>query len=399
MDRQASRSQKDSETPWPPLGRTPESALDVLERFGQSLPQCAQSSQQIRLILDSVRASLGADSVFWEPGTTSDPVEAQGRIALKPGWYRDFTTGLLAGEPANAAQVLRARLNLGRSVKPAPCSAALVRISRSHKSWLGAISFEPQRIFDDSDIKVMLLARRMLLNHRRQTQSYEQLRASLFGLMRCLTAAIDAKDPCTCGHSERVARIAVRLGRQMKLDESMLSDLYLAGLLHDVGKIGIRDNVLLKAGPLTGEERQHMQEHPLIGDRLLSTVGPLVHLRPGVRNHHERYDGNGYPDRLAGEDIPLMARVLAVADACDAMMATRPYRPALAPERIDTIMMQGAGTQWDGNVIEHFLACRHELYSICQRGLGNSVAVAVDDVLERMEIFEPSVCAGPVPGS
>jgi HD-GYP domain-containing protein (c-di-GMP phosphodiesterase class II) len=237
----------------------------------------------------------------------------------------------------------------------------------------------------------MLLARRMLLNHRRQMQSYEQLRESLFGLIRCLTAAIDAKDPCTCGHSERVARIAVRLGRQMKLSASMLSDLYLAGLMHDVGKIGIRDSVLLKAGPLTEEERLHMQEHPVIGDRLLSAVGPLLHLRPGVRNHHERFDGKGYPDRLAGHNIPLIARVLAVADSCDAMMATRHYRPALAPERIDAIMAEGAGTQWDGEVIQHFLACRHELYSICQRGLGNSVALAVDDVLERMQVHEATL--------
>jgi HD-GYP domain-containing protein (c-di-GMP phosphodiesterase class II) len=375
----------------PALGGTPESALDVLERFGQSLQQCLQSSQQIRLILDSVRASLRADTVYWDPGTTSDPVESQGQVVLSPAWYRDFTAQLLMEEPGNPSHILHSRLFLGKKVNPVPNSGALVRISRAHRSWLGAISFNPRRVFDSSDVKVMLLARRMLLNHRRQMQSYEQLRESLFGLIRCLTAAIDAKDPCTCGHSERVARIAVRLGRQMKLSASMLSDLYLAGLMHDVGKIGIRDSVLLKTGPLTDEERLHMQEHPVIGDRLLSAVGPLVHLRPGVRNHHERFDGKGYPDRLAGNNIPLMARVLAVADSCDAMMATRHYRPALAPERIDAIMAEGSGTQWDGEVIEHFLACRHELYSICQRGLGNSVALAVDDVLERMQVHEAAV--------
>jgi HD-GYP domain-containing protein (c-di-GMP phosphodiesterase class II) len=367
----------------------------VLERFGQSLQQCTKSTQQIQLILDSVRASLGADSVFWEPGTTSDPVEATGRIVLKPDWYRDLTARVLAEEPASAAYVLRTRAIPGQAVAIAPSSVALVRISRTHHSWLGAISFNLRRVFDDSDVKVMLLARRMLLNHRRQTQSYEQLRESLFGLVRCLTAAIDAKDPCTCGHSERVARIAVRLGRQMKLETSMLNDLYLAGLLHDVGKIGIRDSVLLKAGPLTDQERQHMQEHSVIGDRLVTAVGPLAHLRPGVRNHHERFDGNGYPDGLAGEDIPLMARVLAVADACDAMMANRPYRPALVPQRIDAVMAAGAGTQWDGNVVAHFLDCRDELYSICQRGLGSSVILAVDDVVERMQTCEPSMRGSP----
>src|SRR5205807_2638051 len=105
-------------------------------------------------------------------------------------------------------------------------------ISRSHGSWLGALSFRPWRVFKAADIKVMLLARRMLLSHRQQAQAQEQLRDSLLSLVRCLTAALDAKDPYTGGHSERVARIAVRLGQQMNLVPTALSDLYLAGLLH-----------------------------------------------------------------------------------------------------------------------------------------------------------------------
>src|SRR5205085_10071768 len=130
-----------------------------------------------------------------------------------------------------------------RPMTPWPTSAVLVRISKSRRSWLVALSFHPRRLFSPTDLKVMILARRMLLNHRQQAQVYEKLRDSLFGLVRCLTAAIDAKDPYTWGHSERVARIAVRLGKQMGLPPAVLSDLYLAGLLHDIGKIGIRDSV------------------------------------------------------------------------------------------------------------------------------------------------------------
>jgi HD-GYP domain-containing protein (c-di-GMP phosphodiesterase class II) len=277
---------------------------------------------------------------------------------------------------------------------PNPRSAVLVRMSRSHGSWLGAISFNSRRVFDPGDVKVMLLARRMLLNHRQQSQAYESLRTSLFGLVSCLTAAIDAKDAYTGGHSERVARIAVRLGQQMNLEQAVVGDLYLAGLLHDIGKIGVRDSILQKPGKLTEEERLHIQEHPVIGDRLVSAVGPLAHLRPGVRNHHERWDGRGYPDGLAGQQIPLQARILAVADACDAMMAARPYRGALAPARIDILMNEGAGTQWDPVIIEHFMTCRHELYPICQRGLGNSVVAAVDRVLERMHPVGESTWTG-----
>src|SRR5439155_8767642 len=151
---------------------------------------------------------------------------------------------------------------------------------------------------------------------------------------------------------------------QLDMPQAVQSDLYLAGLLHDVGKIGIRDDVLQKPGRLTAEETAHIQEHPVIGDRLVCHIKPLQHLRPGVRNHHERWDGRGYPDGLAGEDIPLQARILAVADSCDAMMSARPYRSALPPVRIDAIMLEGAGSQWDPRVVEAFLACRHELYAI-----------------------------------
>src|SRR5262249_9345808 len=194
----------------------------------------------------------------------------------------------------------------------------LVLLSKCLSHWMGGLSFAPQRPFQPVALRIMLLARSMMLSHRQQAHTYEKLKDSLFGLVRCLTAAIDAKDPYTWGHSERVARIAVRLGRQMGMPAAFLSDLYLAGLLHDIGKIGIRDSVLQKADKLTDEEFDHIKEHPVIGDRLVSNVKTLQNLRPGVRNHHERFDGRGYPDRLAGEDIPMQARVLAVADACDA---------------------------------------------------------------------------------
>jgi HD-GYP domain-containing protein (c-di-GMP phosphodiesterase class II) len=374
----------------------PASAWEVLERFGQSLHQCRHSRQQITLVLESMSASLRADTVFWHPGGDNDAVEAHGGVVLDSAWYRDFTALLLREESDNPPTVLRHRLHLGTDVPagPVPRSAALVRISRTHQSWLGAISFSARHLLDSSDLKVMLLARRMLLNHRRQAQAFAQLRESLFGLVRCLTAAIDAKDPYTCGHSERVGRIAVRLGEQMQLPPAVLSDLYLAGLLHDIGKIGVPDSVLRRDGPLTEEEHRHVQEHAALGEQLVSAVAPLAHLRPAVRHHHERIDGTGYPDGLAGEAIPLVARILAVADACDAMMTARPHRPALAPEQIETLIAAGAGTQWDATVVKHFLACRHELCSICQCGLGLSVVEALDHVLERTEMLDSSVRPG-----
>jgi HD-GYP domain-containing protein (c-di-GMP phosphodiesterase class II) len=356
----------------------------VLERFGVALQQCDQSAEQIRLLLDAVRASIAAEAVFWHPGSGGEAAAVAGGPELTPEWCCALTERLLANCPAGAAHLLQPAI-ASDPVGPWPASAVLLRVSKTRSSWVGALRFQPGRPFADSDIKVMALARRMLLNQRRQVQAYEKLKDTLFGLVRCLTATIDAKDPFTWGHSERVARIAVRLGKQMALSATFLSDLYLAGLLHDIGKIGIRDSVLQKPGELTPEEFAHIQEHPVIGDRLLANIKQLGHLRPGVRCHHERYDGTGYPDRLAGAEIPLLARVLAVADSCDAMMANRAYRNALPREAIEVIMQAGAGSQWDPAIVDQFMACRHELYEICERGIGDSVFLAVERALHSSD--------------
>ena len=116
----------------------------------------------------------------------------------------------------------------------------------------------------------------------------------------------------------------------------------------------------------------------MTGERIISNVTRLAYLRPAVRGHHERFDGNGYPDGLAGEGIPLPARILAVADSCDAMMSNRRYRLAFDPGRIEGIFTEGSGTQWDPRIVKCFFACRDELYAVCERGLGQSVYMAVE---------------------
>jgi HD-GYP domain-containing protein (c-di-GMP phosphodiesterase class II) len=353
--------------------------LQVLDTFLQDLQRCEQGSHQLRLLLQALADSLRADAVFLQSISANDMFELAGPMPLSQAWCRRFLEGLLAGTTADESHLVRSHLRGGGdSASPVPVSVALVQLSKSRKTWVVALSCTPGRHFQLLDVKLMVLARRLLVTQSRQVRTAQKLKETLLGLIHCLTATIDAKDPYTCGHSERVARIAVRIGQTMKLPEALLSDVYLAGLLHDIGKIGIRDSVLLKQGKLAEEEWKHMQEHPVIGDRIISTIGQLAHVRPGVRNHHERFDGKGYPDQLAGPEIPLLARLLAVADSCDAMMAARPYRPAMPPHRLETIMTQGAGSQWDPHVVAHFMACRQDLYGICQRGIGESLCLAVD---------------------
>jgi putative nucleotidyltransferase with HDIG domain len=207
----------------------------------------------------------------------------------------------------------------------------------------------------------------------------------LFGVVRSLTSAIDARDPYTRGHSERVARIAVQLGQQLGLSSREKSNLYLAGLLHDVGKIGIDDQVLKKPGKLTPDEYRQIMSHVEIGVAIVQEIRPLHHLLPAIRHHHERYDGSGYPSGLRGEEIPLLARVLAVADGFDAMFHDRAYRPRRSPPDVQRILREESGHQWDGRVVAAAFDTWVELTCIEDRGLGMSLRFAVEKALPAQD--------------
>jgi HD-GYP domain-containing protein (c-di-GMP phosphodiesterase class II) len=174
----------------------------------------------------------------------------------------------------------------------------------------------------------------------------------VLGTLHSMSIAIEARDPYTHGHSERVAQYAVKIGEQMSLSEASCQEIYLAGVLHDIGKIGIPDAVLLKAGKLTTEEFAVIQQHPEIGYKIIEELGKLKFALPGILYHHERFDGRGYPHHLEGEEIPLMGRILAVADAFDAMTTSRVYRNAMDRSRACQILQEGRGTQWDANAVD-----------------------------------------------
>ncbi len=174
------------------------------------------------------------------------------------------------------------------------------------------------------------------------------------GTLQALTASIDAKDRYTCGHSERVAHLSARLARAMKLPEDQIERVRIAGLVHDVGKIGVPEAVLCKQGKLTDEEFAAIKLHPEIGHRILRDIEPLADVLPGVLHHHERFDGKGYPHGLSGLAIPLFARIIALADTFDAMSSNRSYRSALPREKVLAEINRCAGTQFDPAVVDAF---------------------------------------------
>jgi HD-GYP domain-containing protein (c-di-GMP phosphodiesterase class II) len=152
----------------------------------------------------------------------------------------------------------------------------------------------------------------------------------------------------------------------LNLSQTELDDIYLSSLLHDLGKIGIDDRILSKTGKLTADEFRQIQQHPLIGYEILSPIKSLSSILPGVRSHHEAYNGKGYPDGLSGEDIPLMARIIAVADSYDAMASDRPYRDGMPLSILEDIFRRGSGEQWDPKVIEAYFAVRDEICTLSQ---------------------------------
>jgi HD-GYP domain-containing protein (c-di-GMP phosphodiesterase class II) len=349
------------------------------------LQKAQDVTRQLQATLDLIRAATRAEAVFLYAAATGTVTEWSGPIQPDLAGCAALVRRLLVESGQRGGHCLYSGLPRVEGMRPAPHSAALVSLSRSRGAWIGALRFDVEQALSNRDVKVMCLARRLLQQQQQQQAAQDQLKEMLFGLVRCLTASVDARDPYTWGHSERVARIAVRLGEQLRVSEVERSDLYLGGLLHDVGKIGVPDEVLRKAAKLTTEEMALIEQHVVTGDAIVSHVRQLAHLRPLVRSHHERYDGTGYPDGLRGEGIPFPARILAVADACDAMMSDRPYRQALPKGEIETILLRGAARQWDPWVVQAFLACKEEVFPIYQRGLGDSAARAVEHALRGAE--------------
>ena len=188
-------------------------------------------------------------------------------------------------------------------------------------------------------------------------EKHQQLRTAYIQTIRALSEAVDAKDAYTRGHSERVGVYASKIAREMNFPKDVIERVYIAGLLHDVGKIGVRDAVITKPERLTPEEYLEIKAHPEIGFRILEPVEFLRDVAPCVRHHHEWYDGSdrGYPDRLRGDQIPLPSRIILVADTVEAMTSDRPYRKALSLEAVVSEIHKYTGSQFDPKVTEPFL--------------------------------------------
>ena len=197
-----------------------------------------------------------------------------------------------------------------------------------------------------------LLARvRSLLTLKYRTDELERAESILFSLAR----SIEGKDPYTHGHCERLADYSACLGEHLKLSPDQIIALRRAGVVHDIGKVAVPDNILLKPGRLTAEEWKLVQEHPLVGERICAPLKSFRSVLPIIRHHHEKLDGSGYPDGLRGDDIPVTARVLQIVDVYDALTTVRPYKPAFSiTDALQTMKQEVAKGWWDPHIFDQF---------------------------------------------
>jgi hypothetical protein len=324
--------------------------LGIIFEVTRRLPTVSSEEATIGLFVDSLRRSFAGRTVCvarptpagWTlaatgpSGTRNEVVQAALEKACGGPRARTMVVGLGAivecGTPQR--QILVGPVYSGEMLV---CALVIIRDPEQ----------SPAPEFRASDMSLVealaTFCGDLIRNHR----LVREMREMSVAMVRALVSAVDQKDQYTCGHSLRVGYYATTLGSLLGLKEAELQMLQWSALLHDVGKIGIRDDVLNKQGRLTPEEFEHIKEHPERSHRVVRQVPQLARALDGILHHHERYDGGGYPAGLKGEDIPLQARIIQIADVFDALTSSRSYRPAYGWEKALSIMAEDAGKAID----------------------------------------------------
>lgn len=214
--------------------------------------------------------------------------------------------------------------------------------------------------FTEYDLELLLALSSQIAISIENAKLYDELKETLYAIILSLADTIEKRDPYTGGHTKRVMDYSLLIGKALQLSKDEMEKLRLAAVLHDIGKIGIRDAILLKEGKLTDEEYRIIKNHTIYGAEILGHIKQLKDIIPGVLYHHEKYDGTGYPDGLRGEEIPLIAQIIAVADTYDAMTTDRPYRKGLSKEVAIAELQKWAGIQFSPVVVEAFVKIMSE---------------------------------------
>ena len=376
-----------------------------------TLCDATQAAEKIaREMVPSLRELIGAEDVVYVRAGRGDDsgenrvVREEGQSDLNDDNYRALVDGF--ADAVSLQPVVRNHLDerpIFQDFSIRSCILVEVGTSGRRFGWLIAINKtsdtrtptpEPRAPeFGTFDVGPLEAAALILATHSGNVELVIERDRLLVGVIRAMVNTLDAKDSYTCGHSERVAQISRFLAGKIGLAREACERIYMTGLLHDIGKIGVPDDVLGKNGPLNEEEFEQIRQHPVIGHRILSHVQKLDYVLPGVLHHHEDFNGSGYPDGLAGSEIPLDARVLAVADSYDAMTSDRPYRKGMSFETAESILRKEAGEQFDADIVAAMLDSLTAVRGICSRAKQDPLAEVPDADSDSGETVSAAVPA------
>lgn len=337
----------------------------------------------VSLVLSESRKALGADhaalflmdenvhrlSLAGADGFSENEIA---NIGLIGGW-EVIGTELIKGKgPIVVNDINRSHIFKGKSL---PVQSFMATPLEKDGNVAGVLIVSnqnrPDSVFGKEDEKLLLALSNNIGIAVLNAKLYRDMKRLFISTVTALTRAIDANDTYTSGHSERVMKYAVGIGKELGLGDDLLENIRLASLLHDVGKIGVKESILMKPAKLLGYERRQIKQHPEIGARIIESIDNSQKVFRGVLEHHERWDGKGYPNRLNGEKISLEGRIIAVADTFDALTTNRPYRKGHSRKMALDEIASGASTQFDPAVVGAFISSYQK-----QPGLWNNIKTA-----------------------
>jgi HD-GYP domain-containing protein (c-di-GMP phosphodiesterase class II) len=363
-----------------------ETALSLLHRIGSTAVSTINLNKILSLVMESAlkttKASAGAVFLLGKDKKSLQVTYAEGLfppLTEVPGYaltkekflleklkaesikIGDTIIGLIAQSGSgvlieDALADSRVKQTIPEVLKIRTMIAVPLKIEREVFGVISLINKGEEEFFNRDDYNLLdTLANQMVVTIN-NARVYERMQRDYFNTIRALSQALEAKDEYTRGHTDRVTAYSLKIGKSLELSKDEMKQLEYAAVLHDIGKLGIEEQILGKPGKLTKKEFDVVKEHPVTGERIVKSLDFLGIAKTSIRHHHERYDGEGYPDSLKGEDIPLGARIIAIADTFDAMTSDRPYRRAFPPEEAIKELKKVKGKQLDPEVVEAFLA-------------------------------------------
>ena len=298
------------------------------------------------------------DELFFEVAL-GDKGEAVKEVRLKTGegvagWVAEHGVPLIVPDATkDVRHSMKVDEKSGFTTKSILCVPVMIK--QKVIGVLQAINKLGNEPFSEEDLKLFQLLANQVAIAIENANLYEEIHTAFLEVSEALAQSIEKRDPYTGGHTKRVLALSVAIAKNMNLNDVDMENLKIAAILHDIGKIGVEDNILRKKEKLTEEEYKIMKKHPVVGSEIIGHIKQLKDVIPGMRYHHERADGKGYPEGLKGADIPLIARIISVADTFDAMTTKRPYHGALNDNEAIEEIKRCSGFQFDKDVVDAFL--------------------------------------------